>query len=58
MTQRHWRFWVSLPNAHRNPVDSKMQQGLRLNIYSLRIAAGGLALFAMALAAFLCGMSW
>ena len=35
-----------------------MQQWLRLNIYSLLIAAGGLSLLAMALAAFLCGMGW
>lgn len=35
-----------------------MWQWLRLNIYSLLIAVGGLSLFAMALVAFLCGMSW
>lgn len=35
-----------------------MCQWLRLNIYSLLITAGGLSLFAIALAAVLCGMSW
>lgn len=35
-----------------------MRQRLRLNINSLLITAGGLSLFAMALAAVVCGMSW
>lgn len=35
-----------------------MYQWLRLNIYSLLIAAGGLSLFAAALAVVMCGISW